>query len=648
VESWIDIEANMKSILILLSIVALTACKTATVETPIVNSVHTTSPDITISFSGGKPDPFVVELNGKDISSHFVVSLDGAVASGEDVKEFLKDGKNSLKVTKPNTPIRFFTYDISGPVVHILSTVENQDNSLTVTGYVDDPSGVHSLMINGSNVSLDNNSFVKTVFTDNNAITFGAIDNNGYVSEKVYVRPRTEIDNAIKMRIGRSGLDFIVSEMNTLLTDRTKLDPIIAQMNPVKQDCLLGSCYYLNVNWVSIGRAAMNMDIIGSEGDFSLLGTMNSIVADFAVDLKPLIGWDSTITGKFYLDAVDFQAIASSSIDGGKVVFDITVPYLDLDRIRTDVNNFPDWLLTPIYEVFEWLFELIVRGQIEDISKEKLEEFVNTFPNEFYLSINGNEIKPLVIPQSIASPDNGIDISLGANVTALTSNGPAQLGYAYKASAQAPTPTLVSPDGVSHDVGIVVDVNVINQAMVAATESGLLSISLTPADIAGIGAISETASNIRVRIAPASAPEIKLIDSKSEGLGTLILNDFYMAFDVMLPNTSTWQTLLGAKIDMNASADFLITPTKAIAVDLKGMPEVLIREIDSDSLILERALAQTMLDQFTPVILPPVMKAIGGIPLPSFEGYTVNMGDFWVMDADAGYVGITADLTKVE
>lgn len=623
----------------------LTACKTVTVEQPTADSVHVTAPDIVLSFPSGKPDPLEVTLNGEDISAQFSVSETGATATGANIASYLVDGKNALKVVKPNTPTRFFVFDQSGPMVHITSVTEG--GSIGISGYVEDPSGIANVSVNSASVSLDANNSFSVSIANNNFVEFVSTDNNGFVRTQKFARPNVAIGNAMALRVARSGLDFAVAEIESLLVSDS-LSDLISVLNPILENSFLGNSITVDVNSASIDSANIDFNITGSGGQFNLAGDVTGLVADFSAEIDPLIGWNWTIDGKFFLDRATFSADARVSASGGNVNVDVTVNSLNLDRIRSDINNFPDWLLTPIYEIFEWLFEIIIKGQVEGLAEEKLVEFLDAFPDSIVIDIDGSQVKPLVTPEVVSSPSNGLNIGLGAHIYALTANGPNQIGSAYDDAGAIPTPTTTAPGDTTRDVGVVIAENTINQALAAVVESGILNVSLTAADLPGIGDVDPSAGNVRVRVAPTVAPVIDLISEQDEGLGRLTLTDFYIAFDVIRAGSSEFQTFLGATLDISAAADLGVTDDNAIAIDLIGTPTFVIRDLDDEaSIIFDEGLAQALFDEFLPVVLPPIMNAIGAIPLPTFEGYGVNVGALWVVDAAGDYVGLTADLVKV-
>ncbi|OUS26280.1 hypothetical protein A9Q99_18795 [Gammaproteobacteria bacterium 45_16_T64] len=624
----------------------LTACKSVTVDNPVDGEIYTEVPDIQLSFPSGRPDPFEVSLNGADITAAFTVTDSGATAAAASISGSMVSGANSLKVVKPDTSVVTFTYDISGPVVHVTSVTDGA--TLVVVGYVEDPSGVASLSANGSVIVLDESNGFTANIAAANFIEFVAEDSLGYVSTQKYADESIVMEEAVAVRINRNGLDFMVTEVEEILEGEglaalLPTDPILEQNFIVAS----AKVYALDA---TLGSADVAMNVTGSGGNFDMSGNFNDIWARYTINIDwPWPLPDSNIDGTLTLDSAAFTGDVNVDANNGEVIVAVNNLNLNLDAIRTDIENFPDWLLTPFYEIFEWLFEWILEGMLESLVPELVGGFLDTFTSDLELDLGGSIIKPAISPESFNSPNNGIDITLDSHIYALTSNGPKNVGSAFGSDATLPTPTSTTPAGDEKDVGMILSENAINQALMAATEAGVLSLSLGAADIPELGEVDTTAGNVRMRLIPTAAPTIDLVGELDAGLGTLAFNDFYIAFDSYNETTQEWSLFVGATMDVGATADLGITDNNSIALDLVGLPTINIRDIDDASTIaLSEALVNALLEEFMPIVLPVVLNSVGAIPLPSFAGYSFNVGDLWVADAQANFVALAGDLVKAE
>lgn len=625
----------------------LSACKTVTVTNPVADQVYTTAPAIQLTFPKGKPDPLVVTLNDNDITSLLTITDAGASATAAAITPFLLDGDNFLRVTKPTTPTVKFVYDISGPMVHITKVTEG--SSLNVQGYVEDPSGVKTVTVNSANVSLGSGNTFNVNVTNGSYVTFVSTDNNNYVRTQKFARPSVTASNSVSLRVNRDGIDFLTEEVETMLEGES-LGALLAGMNPIKTGSVLFVANYsINANDADLETADLNLAVKSSgDGSFDVTGSMTGIWADFSVIIDWLLLPDTSIDGTATVDSASFSANAKVTAASGKVNVAISNLSLDLSTIRTDINNFPDWLVSPLYDAFEWLFEWILADQLEQILPEKMSEFLDAFPNSLLIEINGSQLKPEILPSSISSPNNGINIGLGARLYNLTTTGPVVVGSPWKETGNAPAASNVSPSGVEKDVGVVLSSNVVNQALSAATASGMLNISLSEDDIPGLGDVDgvDPSEHVLVRLIPSSAPTLELIKA-SNGLGIFRMHDVYLGLDATIDGTGDLKLVMGATIDVEATADLGVTDGNALAIEFVGTPRIKVRDIDDASaLVLSETLAQAFMDELTPMVLPVVMSAVGAIPLPTFEGYGLNVGDIWVTDSTANFVGVVADLVK--
>lgn len=516
--------------LLLLALLALflTACKTVTIENPAEGVVLTSSPDIVLTFPKGKPEPLVILLNDVNVTSQFAVTDTGATATAANIQSYLMDGENHLKITQPNTPLRTFTVDLSGPRVMVTNVTGT--SSITVAGYVEDPSGVVSLKANGSNVSLAANKTFSVNLASSSYVDFQAVDGIGLVSNIRYARPDVTMGQALGVRINNSGLAFLREEVRTLLTG-SGLGAMIRPMNPIADSSFLGNGYKIDANDARIGAASLGLsvtDVGGSSGRINLSGTLHDFWADVTARITVL--WiPSTLTGSITIERVDFTAEATMGVSAGELTADINITHFDMDTIRTNINNFPDWLLTPFLWAFEWLLNWIVEWQMESIAKEKILEFVDTFPSTLVFEINGGQLQPVISTELITTPSAGVNVRLGSRLNALTAHGPDQVGSWFVNTGSMPLATTTPPGGTAKDVGVAISQDMINQALAAATAAGILNVSLTDADLASLAGVDPGAERIRVRLEPKMAPIVDLVPSLADGLGRLEFRDFYMA-----------------------------------------------------------------------------------------------------------------------
>lgn len=615
---------------------------TISIDSPVKNEKYSSPPPIELSFIEGIPSDLQVEINGHDITSDLSINSSGATAPGSVMLPYLKDGNNKLAVVSPESVSVTFQFDLSAPAVHIIDV--NDGGGLTVGGYVS--GGLQDLSFNGKSVHVDGSGRFSANISDADFVDVVSVGHTGNTAEATYARPRVELDNALAVRVTGNAVDFMETEVARLLSG-SNLGDLLLVMNPLKTDSILGNSYTVNATSASMGTPQVNLEIVGDRR-FFITGNMPEINVGLEVEIDPLIGWDFSVTGDVGANNSSFESYASITVRNGQIVLDIDDLSIDLTGIQTDIDNFPDWLISPIINLFEGLIERILANEIEKILPGKVTQFLEIMPENLILAIDGKEIKPDILPESIDTVGDNIDIEIGSHIYSLESNGNTALGSLYVETGPLPSPTHVTPSGQARDVGVVMSVNMLNQAMVAAFEAGILNMTVNQSDIPELANLGNGQGTFRVRMLPASPPELRLVSSGS-ALGRCTMRDVTLRFETKPAGESNYTLFFGTTVDVEAFADLNVTPENdALVIEFSGVPEVEILDIDDSGVIDSgEAIIRGLVKRFTPMVLPYVMNEVGAIPIPAFEGYTMKVADIWVMDDKAHFVALAADLISL-
>lgn len=624
----------MKRVILVALAFVITACKTVTVTNPTTAKVYTTPPEITLSFPKGKPDKLSVFVNNFDVTTRLTVTDAGATLPSDAVLPLLQENENFVIVKVPAaTPRVKFIYDTTGPVVHVTTT--NVGTNVQINGFVEDASGVKSVVLDGVAVPLDaSNNF--SVTTSKRAFyAFSTEDNNGFKRDQKFADPSVTTNNSISVRINKNGLNFVVGQTAKILASPA-LGQMVTKFNPIKEDKFILDTYRIDVNDARIGRAELALSGTATSGTFNVSGTFYDVWAngkfsyDFWAPLLPTL----SKSGNIMLDSATFSGTATVSIVNGSVK--VTIPSLNvgLNTLRTDISGFPDGFASIFYDAFNWLFEIILADQIKQILPPKLAEFVDTFPQTLIVDINGSQLKPDVKPQSFSSSASMIDLKLSSRVYNLTNNGPKLLGSDWKDVPAVPTASNVSPAGKIMDVGAMISQDMVNQVLSAATASGLLSLNLSEKDV--LGAAGGQIANIKLITRPVQAPVIDFVKT-SRGIAKFRMHDFYVRLDGIVDSTMTYKTLMGAVVDIEAFVNIGVDDNGMLGLEFVNLPQIRIKKIEQGTLTLSQDLAQAFMDETVRLTLPFIQRVTGRIPLPSFEGLKINIGEMWV--PQTGVVG---------
>ena len=624
----------MKRVILVALAFVITACKTVTVTNPVSSKVYTTPPEIVLTFPKGKPDKISVFLNNTDVTSSLTSITDtGATIPVDVVRPALQENENFVVVQTPITPRVKFFYDTTGPMVHITSV--NIGTNIQIRGYVEDVSGTKSVSMDGVAVQLDSNNNFSVTTSVKPFYTFSTEDNNGFKRTQKFADQSNIAKNSVSVRINKNGLNFVVGQTAKVLASPA-LGQMITRFNPIKQGNILLDSYRIDANDAKIGRAELALSGTATSGTFNVSGTFYDVWAngtfsyDFWAPLLPTL----SKSGNIMLDSASFTGTAAVSIVNGSVKVTIPSLKLSLNTLRTDISGFPDGFASIFYDAFNWVFELILADQIKQILPPKLAEFVDTFPKELYVDINGSKLKPDIVPESLTSSVSTIDLSLSSRVYALTNNGPKLLGSDWIDVPAVPVASNISPNGKVMDVGAMLSQDMVNQILSAATSSGLLSLNLTEKDILGVATGSTSSAKLITR--PSQAPVIEFVKS-SKGLAKFRMHDFYIRLDGIVDSTMTYKTLIGATTDIEAFVNIGVDDSGMLGLEFVGLPQIRVKNIEQGTLVLSTELAQMFIDETTRLALPFIQKVTGRIPLPSFEGLKINIGEMWV--PQSGVVG---------
>lgn len=634
---------------VVITLVALlfTACEPpmTTIDSPRSGVFYSTAPDVRISFSEGTPNGLKAEINGHDITHELTVSGGSATAPGSAIRPYLMDGENRLALLQPESLSVVFQYDKAGPVVHITNV--NDNGGLYVEGYAEDRSGVARVEFNGQSVRLSGPDNTFSAYVSNgDYMTVKAVDSGGNVSVQQLARPQAIVDNALAVRITPEGIDFMEKELAYILSG-DYFATLVTDMNPLQTGGdIIGNKYTIYASDAEMGLADFDLEVVGDRR-FRIRGSLPEVTIGFEADIFAIIGGNSTVTGEVGAVNTTFDTYADITVENGRVVVDIDTLKLDLTNIRTDIDHFPDYLITPVLNLFDWLVEIILADQLKTFMPDQITTFLDVFPDTLLLELDGKEIKPDIVPEAVTTADDNVDIAIGGNIISLENNGIHSLGSPIVETAPLPTPTNITPSGVVKDMGMVVNVNALNQALSAAFEAGMIHMTVTQSQIPVLSEIGSGKDYFRVRLEPSSVPVVAL-EKSGPALGKCTIRDVTLNFDIRFNGTSDFILFFGTTVDVEAVADINVTATNdALMVDFTSVPRIHIRNIDSSGVVnLPEGAIQRLVNRFTPVVLPFVMKRVKATPIPTFEGYTLSVADIWVIDEAAHYIAFAADMVS--
>ena len=258
---------------------------------------------------------------------------------------------------------------------------------------------------------------------------------------------------------------------------------------------------------------------------------------------------------------------------------------------------------------------------------------------------------------SAVSSTTGLDVTLDAALRSVTKLGPQNLTYPLAGTGPAPAATGKAPNGTTYPVGATVSKDLINQALAAATEAGVLNATLdsrtlpiltslpTLLDLLGGGVT--TLKDLRIRTQATSAPTLALSPGGA-ALGTASLKGFAVIVDVKTEGNAAWQPLV--KVELDAAASIGLTPVGGsfLRPTLAAWPTVkLLKATDlSSGFDVPADLLQAVWAIIPSDILPLVNSLLPAVPIPRIGPYQLTVGAIWVTNTSGNFLSVAGNLTR--
>ncbi|MBU1172729.1 MAG: hypothetical protein KKD44_24485 [Proteobacteria bacterium] len=227
--------------------------------------------------------PEEITLNGIPVQHLFNYENGQAIASGETLSGYLRQGQNNIMVdAKHFGPCRYFYYDSEGPRVVILST--EIDDEVTIHGELKDPAGVYAASVNDIPLELGDNNRFEITLDLASAYTFETEDTYAQTASHCYASRETILNDAVKLKVDQYTIDQLIpsiqealeetdlAELLVFLDAETLLDTHVGITTPsysITEEVEI--CDFVLINWVC---ELTDQLIDYSSQTFDLLGTV--------------------------------------------------------------------------------------------------------------------------------------------------------------------------------------------------------------------------------------------------------------------------------------------------------------------------------------------------------------------------------------
>lgn len=680
----------------------LAGCLPQPVEiiTPALNTVSNQPPEFRLRFKDAVPATFTATLNGTDLAYN-LFTIEGKDAFIQIAANQLVAGDNTFAVTNPGSVTRKFHYDVEGPVVHILGATGT--TTKTVTGYLTDVGGPTAISINGVQTTVDATGSFSLNVPATTMYNLVATDVFGNARQETYASLGQTFNKTLGVRVNQKGLDGSVTDAVLAIIESTDFAGLL--VNPIITQCinnplLADACAGISVNDLNLSPGS-SIDITALDGNRLAVSvslsqmTLDITASTWAVchivtgcSLIPYIANGATygqmnFSGAATVTNTNVALQFELAVNNGKIAVHIVPGSLNVNLPANGLSVDINYGAVENIPLLGSVFNNLMNGLITNLGSPIASVLVNTFDKFLAtpISLVFNTLINNIIPEqvgvniadttlylgfilnSFATSEGGFDLDMSTAVT-IENTDPTvlpPLGSLYVTGAAPTSYPKTTPDGTSVDLTATVSANMINQVLAEAYQGGVLHITLDETDGLTIGTLFDLdtvsmdlsgVSNLSVEISGATAPTVSILPQADAATGVLFISvlDLSLAINADLGDGNGVQQILSTTINLRAPIKIAINENNALSLSIEEKPEFTIQQfqLSVGGMTLKVADTSTVgkiLNALAPSILPPVLNAIGAIPLPTIAGYNLELVDVWNPNAgNRAYMTVGANL----
>lgn len=638
--------------------------------------------DVTLSLSSGDLELYqtthatveIVDEYDNPVYADWTLSASGTgrtTTSGANVT-FYEEGEYFVRVDVDGTSlwdeVGPLLIDSTGPSIEIDDPTRggwHVGDAGTVTGTVgDDWSGVAGLDINGDAVTpAADGSFSHGLAyaTGVNVIETSATDGDGNTSTDTravlagdFLPYGDAVNEGIVVRLheGDGGLGTLES-LGEGLVGSTDLSALIPSpvVNETAQSCVTIPFFGTQcVTWYRVVLYVTNPGFGGT--DLSIDPTSAGLLDTRFRVSNIRLNWNANLT------LVGIGSSASGNITANSLDVDMDLrPYVSSNQLGVQVasvgvqtNNFVFNMNGALYDVLSFFglntvissaISGFIEDAVEDVVRDEvpavLEDALGDLEIGFDLDLQGNAYAIDAVPHAVNVDDTGLDLTLETTVGAETwvsphtGLGSLYAGYGMPAWTGAPGTVI----GLSDDF--------LNQLFFALWGGGILDMELAGADL-GLDAssleilfpgLTELTITTEALLPPVVVPD-------PAGLAELQIGDLNLT--LWNGDAATGTELIDVYVSVFAELDLSSSTGSSLTAELGAM-DLYFDVVYPDATSIGAADTEALLQEIVPLLLPTLTGALGEVPIPDIQGFTVTGV---VVDAggpERGVITLGGDLT---
>jgi hypothetical protein len=567
-------------------------------------------------------------------------SATSATADTADFESYLRQGSNRLQVGGATGPFVDFIYNSEGPRV-VIEKVEGSQ-PIHLLGYLDDPSGPATLTINGASVQLDASGKFDTMVADAAQYVLVATDTSGLASETIFAAPGTSFNRIITTRVSQQAMNFVAEEVGPLLSD-IDLSAVLPDVNrelkeALEEDLTLIAVFadieITGIDWAGV-NAQLDIKPNASRGVIGFDADVYDLVAD--VDVHTILG--ITIPVKAKIAYANATGNAEVYAQASKLAVDLAGLNLHTEDLVVNLFGYDTVIISALANLLmpslEGVISTFVNGIMEEVVDQKLQEV----GDEAIVDINGYQMGMKPLFQGFSSDDESLHVVLGGAIYAKTidTGVPQVLGSLYT------TDTLPNATTTGSQIYANVSTNMINQALMAAYQTGLNHFAFIDKNELQIGSVRNDEVGVngteRILIDPASPAFFKVDNVLGDPVMTIGLNGMGMRYQKKY--STGYRDLFETRMDVEARVLLGVNDDDTLRVEFAGSPDVTLKDtVILDKIQVNQTLIKNIVKLIMPVIMPEIAKATQSIEIPKLAGYQLTVDDFSAVGNAHHHLGV--------
>jgi len=368
-----------------------------------------------------KPDALPpIALNGHPVEGFFVAGETDAVANGENLAPFLKEGSNRLQVFPPTGHYVTFVYDTEGPEVVILS-VDDSVEPLLIHGRAIDEGGVRKVTLNGVDAELDHYGLFTVSASKSDHYFFESEDKLDHQSQQLFADKALFYDPSLRVRVNQSGVDFAAGQLLGIVNE-LDFNAIASAANPLVDETTTGLFDETYGPDVEMTHLELEIDALGLDVQTDGKLGLSAGVASSNMVLR--MRWHHGFLPPTMIDTdIDIEPVAIDAQlnlghENDQPTLDFATFNLDVGQVH--VNDVPalfspvvDLVVTAVVNVFEGLISNAIKDKVGEALPAILEQLVL---GEYGVIINGRELRMVAGLRQLTTVDNSLLISVAGGI----------------------------------------------------------------------------------------------------------------------------------------------------------------------------------------------------------------------------------------